>query len=297
MKLKQDSEPQHIPVMVSEVLSYLNICPDGIYFDGTVGLGGHTKHILSHLNKKGTLIGIDRDGEALEICRTNLQNFSSSILLLQTSFEIISDILNQQKIPTVNGILLDLGLSSFQLDSNNRGFSFAKPGPLDMRFDSSYSRTVSDLIQDSSTEELALIIRDFGEERHAKRIAKTMKKGKPVRTVEDLVEVIRRTTPPAHRNRTFARVFQAFRIAVNQELDRLKTFLNNFIDCLTVGGRIVIISYHSLEDRLVKHAFKNLSLNNRLSIHTKKPLTPSEDECFVNRRSKSAKLRSGERIS
>lgn len=297
MKLKQDSEPQHIPVMVSEVLSYLNICPDGIYFDGTIGLGGHTKHILSHLNKKGTLIGIDRDGEALEICRTNLQNFSSSILLLQTSFEIISDILNQQKIPTVNGILLDLGLSSFQLDSNNRGFSFAKPGPLDMRFDSSYSRTVSDLIQDSSTEELALIIRDFGEERHAKRIAKTMKKGKPVRTVEDLVEVIRRTTPPAHRNRTFARVFQAFRIAVNQELDRLKTFLNNFIDCLTVGGRIVVISYHSLEDRLVKHAFKNLSLNNRLSIHTKKPLTPSEDECFVNRRSKSAKLRSGERIS
>ena len=297
MKLKQDSEPQHIPVMVSEVLSYLNICPDGIYFDGTIGLGGHTKHILSHLNKKGTLIGIDRDGEALEICRTNLQNFSSSILLLQTSFEIISDILNQQKIPTVNGILLDLGLSSFQLDSNNRGFSFAKPGPLDMRFDSSYSRTVSDLIQDSSTEELALIIRDFGEERHAKRIAKTMKKGKPVRTVEDLVEVIRRTTPPAHRNRTFARVFQAFRIAVNQELDRLKTFLNNFIDCLTIGGRIVIISYHSLEDRLVKHAFKNLSLNNRLSIHTKKPLTPSEDECFVNRRSKSAKLRSGERIS
>ena len=297
MKLKQDSEPQHIPVMVSEVLSYLNICPDGIYFDGTIGLGGHTKHILSHLNKKGTLIGIDRDGEALEICRTNLQNFSSSILLLQTSFEIISDILNQQKIPTVNGILLDLGLSSFQLDSNNRGFSFAKPGPLDMRFDSSYSRTVSDLIQDSSTEELALIIRDFGEERHAKRIAKTMKKGKPIRTVEDLVEVIRRTTPPAHRNRTFARVFQAFRIAVNQELDRLKTFLNNSIDCLTVGGRIVIISYHSLEDRLVKHAFKNLSLNNRLSIHTKKPLTPSEDECFVNRRSKSAKLRSGERIS
>jgi 16S rRNA (cytosine1402-N4)-methyltransferase len=297
MKLKQDSEPQHIPVMVSEVLSYLNICPNGIYFDGTIGLGGHTKHILSHLNKKGTLIGIDRDGEALEICRTNLQNFSSSILLLQTSFEIISDILNQQKIPTVNGILLDLGLSSFQLDSNNRGFSFAKSGPLDMRFDSSYSRTVSDLIQDSSTEELALIIRDFGEERHAKRIAKTMKKGKPVRTVEDLVEVIRRTTPPAHRNRTFARVFQAFRIAVNQELDRLKTFLNNFIDCLTIGGRIVIISYHSLEDRLVKHAFKNLSLNNRLSIHTKKPLTPSEDECFVNRRSKSAKLRSGERIS
>jgi 16S rRNA (cytosine1402-N4)-methyltransferase len=249
------------------------------------------------LNQKGKLIGIDRDGEALEICRRNLQNFSSSILLLQTSFEIISDILNQQKIPAVNGILLDLGLSSFQLDSNNRGFSFAKSGPLDMRFDSSYSKTVSDLIQDSSTEELALIIRDFGEERHARRIAKTIKKGETIRTVEDLVEVIRRTTPPAHRNRTFARVFQAFRIAVNQELDRLKTFLNNFIDCLTVGGRIVIISYHSLEDRLVKHAFKNLSLNNRLSIHTKKPLTPSEDECFVNRRSKSAKLRSGERIS
>ena len=297
MNLKQDSEPQHIPVMVSEALSYLNICPDGIYFDGTVGLGGHTKHILSRLNQKGKLIGIDRDGEALEICRTNLQNFPSSILLLQTSFETISDILNQQKIPAVNGILLDLGLSSFQLDSNNRGFSFAKPGPLDMRFDSSYSKTVSDLIQDSSTEELALIIRDFGEERHAKRIAKTIKRGETIRTVEDLVEVIRRTTPPAHRNRTFARVFQAFRIAVNQELDRLITFLNNFIDCLTVGGRIVIISYHSLEDRLVKHAFKNLSLNNRLSIHTKKPLTPSEDECFVNRRSKSAKLRSGERIS
>ena len=297
MNLKQDSEPQHIPVMVSEVLSYLNICPDGIYFDGTIGLGGHTKHILSRLNQKGKLIGIDRDGEALEICRTNLQNFPSSILLLQTSFETISDILNQQKIPAVNGILLDLGLSSFQLDSNNRGFSFAKSGPLDMRFDSSYSKTVSDLIQDSSTEELALIIRDFGEERHAKRIAKTIKKGETIRTVEDLVEVIRRTTPPAHRNRTFARVFQAFRIAINQELDRLKTFLNNFIDCLTVGGRIVIISYHSLEDRLVKHAFKNLSLNNRLSIHTKKPLTPSEHECFVNRRSRSAKLRSGERIS
>ena len=226
MNLKQDSEPQHIPVMVSEVLSYLNICPDGIYFDGTLGLGGHTKHILSRLNQKGKLIGIDRDGEALEICRTNLQNFSSSILLLQTSFEIISDILNQQKIPEVNGILLDLGLSSFQLDSNNRGFSFAKSGPLDMRFDSSYSKTVSDLIQDSSTEELALIIRDFGEERHAKRIAKTIKRGETIRTVEDLVEVIRRTTPPAHRNRTFARVFQAFRIAVNQELDRLKTFLN-----------------------------------------------------------------------
>ena len=296
MRSSQASVPHHIPVMVQEVLSSLNIQPNGIYVDGTIGFGGHSKHILSHLSPKGQLIGIDRDGHALEICKSNLQSCPSPKYFYQSSYHKLTNILQEFRIPGVNGILLDLGISSFQLNSPNRGFSYSTNGPLDMRFDLSSSKTVSKMILESSEEELAFIIRTFGEERYAKNIAKKIKQAKLLQTTMDLAEVIRKCTPPAHRNRSYARVFQALRIAVNQELDRLKNFLENCLDFLLLEGRLVIISYHSLEDRLVKHTFKDLQKEKRFSILTKKPIIPSEIECNENSRAKSAKLRSGERI-
>ena len=289
--------PEHQPVMVSEVLSYLVTDPNGIYVDGTVGLGGHSKAILSTLNKNGRIIGIDRDDKALSIAEENLFNISTNFSLYNRSYTDIDAILEEFGTQTVSGILLDLGLSSAQLNDQNRGFTFSGDGALDMRFNQQSGNTAEQILADKTEIEIADFIRSYSEERYAKKIAFNIKRAEKMATVGDLREAIRRSTPPDKRNRTFARVFQAIRIMVNDELNQLRIFLDSFINLLCISGRIVIISYHSLEDRLVKFAFKKLKTENKALILTKKPLVALSDETAINSRSKSAKLRAVERIN
>ena len=287
----------HVPVMPQEVLSSLNISPDGIYLDGTVGLGGHATLILNHLSPKGHLIGTDRDAEALDHCKQRLSGFPTPVSLFHDSYHNFKAILDGLGIDQVNGFLLDLGLSSLQLDSPERGFSYTVDSGLDMRFDSSQDQKASDIINYLPTMELADVIYEFGEERRSRVIARNIEKMRPLKSVSDLIEAIRRSTPPNHRDRSLARVFQAIRIKVNGELDKLESFLSSFVKRLSIGGRITIISFHSLEDRMVKHSFKRLAKDGFLSILTKKPLIATAEEMANNHRSKSAKLRAAERIA
>jgi len=295
--LAQDSGLTHIPVMITEVLSYLAIKPDGIYLDGTIGPGGHATPILKELIDGGKVVGIDRDEEALDICKQNLKTSSSILSLYHNSYNNLDKILAAEGLSAFNGILLDLGLSSLQLGSKNRGFSYRSEGPLDMRYDQSSGSGAGKLINQTDQDSLAQILKEYGEERLASRIAKSIKEMTIMNTIADLREAIRRCTPPNHRDRTFARIFQALRIAVNQELGILEQFLTKFIDFLRPGGRIVIISYHSLEDRLVKHSFKKLASGGTLDILTKRPITATEKERKINRRARSAKLRSAVKVA
>ena len=295
--LAQDSGLTHIPVMVAEVLSYLAIKPDGIYLDGTIGPGGHATPILKELIDGGKIIGIDRDEEALDICKKNLKTFSSILSLYHSSYNNLDKIIAAEGLSSFNGALLDLGLSSLQLGSKNRGFSYRSEGSLDMRYDQSSGNGAGNLIGHTDQDSLAQIFKEYGEERLASRIAKSIKEMTKMNTIADLREAIRRCTPPNHRDRTFARIFQALRIAVNQELGILQQFLAKFIDFLRPGGRIVIISYHSLEDRLVKHSFKELASGGKLDILTKRPITATEKERKKNRRARSAKLRAAVKVA
>ena len=289
--------PEHKPVMVSEVMSYLITNPGGIYIDGTIGLGGHSTKILSSLNKSGHLIGIDRDDEALAIAQKNLAPSGTNFSLYDQSYAETDLIIKEYGIHTVSGILLDLGLSSAQLNDLNRGFTFNGSGALDMRFNKQSGKTAEQILSFATETEIADFIYMYSEERYARKIAYNIKRADKMTTVDDLREAIRLSTPPNKRNRTFARVFQAIRIIVNDELNQLALFLENFINLLCVGGRIVIISYHSLEDRLVKLAFKKLKAEDHFLILTKRPLIATDDEVAENSRSRSAKLRAGERIN
>ena len=292
----QELTLNHVPVMSAEVLSYLDIQLDGIYIDGTIGPGGHAKQILNNLGKYGRLIGIDRDEEALKICNKSFSIPSSQLSLYHSSYNNIDTILSKEGITSVNGIILDLGLSSNQLDSQRRGFSYRTEGSLDMRFDYTGGNKATDIIENNSIENLTKIFKKYGEERFSYRIARSIKEMKEMRTVNHLREAIRRCTPPKNRDRIFARIFQSLRIIVNNELEILQDFLLKFIDCLSPNGKIVIISYHSLEDRLVKHKYKYLSDKGLLNILTKKPIIPSEIETLNNKRSRSAKLRAAEKV-
>ena len=294
--LAQDSGLTHIPVMITEVLSYLAIKPDGVYLDGTIGPGGHATPILKELIDGGKIVGIDRDEEALDICKQNLKTSSSILSLYHNSYNNLDKILAAEGLSAFNGVLLDLGLSSLQLGSKNRGFSYRSEGSLDMRYDQSSGSGAGKLINHTDQDSLAQIFKKYGEERLASRIAKSIKEMTTMNTIADLREAIRRCTPPNHRDRTFARIFQALRIAVNQELGILQQFLAKFIDFLRPGGRIVIISYHSLEDRLVKHSFKELASGGTLDILTKRPITATEKEQKNNRRARSAKLRAAVKV-
>ena len=292
----QDSALTHIPVMSSEVLTYLDIKSNGIYIDGTIGPGGHAIQILNNLGKHGKLIGIDRDEDALKICNKNCSSSSSLLSLFHSSYNKINTILTKEKISSVNGIILDLGLSSNQLNSRSRGFSYRSEGNLDMRFDFTQGKKASDIIKSNNIEKLTKIFKKYGEERFSYRIARSIKEMKDMKTVNHLKEAIRRCTPPKNRDRILARIFQSLRIVVNDELEILQDFLLKFVDFLSPNGKIVIISYHSLEDRLVKHQFKHLSNNGLLKILTKRPIRSSEKEINNNRRSKNAKLRAAEKV-
>ena len=282
---------KHIPVLSSEVLSLLEIKPAGKYLDGTCGLGGHSEQILSKLSQNGFLIGTDIDNEAIDIAKAKLKKVGSNFHIEKCSYSQFPKVLKKLNIDKVDGVLLDLGLSSFQLDSKDRGFSFMKDAILDMRFDLDSKIKANDIINKYSEVELADIMYHFGEERMSRKISKNIIKNRPINMVSELVEIIRISTPPNKRNKTMARVFQSFRIAVNNEIDNLKKFLKKYISYIKVGGKIVIISFHSIEDRMVKHSFKSSDNKGVLKILTKKPIMASEEEKNFNKRSKSAKLR------
>ncbi len=251
----------HSPVMLSETINNLNILKTGFYIDGTVGLGGHSYEILQNL-KDGFLVGFDRDSNSIRIARNKLSDFKN-FELFHSSYKDLENVLSKLEINQVNGIFLDLGLSSFQLDSPSRGFSYRYNSRLDMRFDLDNQKTAEDVITNSSERELGIILKKFGEERNAFRIARAIKESKETINTESLTDIINRLTPYKYRIKTRARVFQALRIKTNNELEHLESFLDVFIDFLELKGRIVIISYHSMEDRMVKNKFKELSQNKR----------------------------------
>ena len=282
---------KHVPVLSDEVLSFLEIKPAGKYLDGTCGLGGHSEQILSKLSPNGFLIGTDIDNEAIDIAKTKLKKVGGNFHIEKCSYSEFPKVLEKLNIEKVDGVLLDLGLSSLQLDSRDRGFSFMRNANLDMRFDLDSKIKANDIINRSSEIELADIMYHFGQERMSRKISRNIMKHRPINMVSELVEIIRISTPPNKRSKTMARVFQSFRIAVNNEIDNLKKFLKKYISYIKVGGKIVIISFHSIEDRIVKHSFKSSSETGVLKILTKKPIMASEEEKNFNKRSKSAKLR------
>ena len=296
MELKnQNATDHHIPVMKDEVEKYLNIKAQGTYLDGTIGAGGHAAMILSK-NPNGILIGIDRDAEALKTSRQRLSASANPIIFKKESYHNFSKVFKENNIIDADGIILDLGLSSMQLNSKNRGFAFKHNGELDMRFDTQIGRKASQYLDKISQLELSNIIYNYSDERFSKKISKSIKSKLPMNKTFDLVNAINLVTPPHKRNKTLARVFQSIRIALNNELDKLNKFLNSFVNSLKIGGRIVIISYHSTEDRMVKHAYKKLHFQKKMRIITKKPIIPNIEEQNLNKKSRSAKLRAAERI-
>ena len=289
------AKSRHIPVMLMESLENLKIKKDGIYVDGTLGLGGHSECILKKINS-GLLIGIDRDKNSISLAKKQLSTHKN-IKVFNDSYKNLKDILERLNIVAVDGILLDLGLSSFQLEDNSRGFSHKYESSLDMRFDcNSKDYTAEQIIQKNDLNELTKIFKEFGEERHAYKIAKKIKNLKGEINVMSITSIVDRVTPYKFRLKTYSRIFQALRIAANDELSHLNEFLDSFINLLNPGGRVVIISYHSVEDRIVKHKLKDLKHEKKIELIFKKPLTPSNEEVSINKRARSAKMRVGEKI-
>ncbi len=287
---------RHIPVLLKEVIEYLDCLPNKIYVDCTVGEGGHAEEILNKTSPEGRLIGIDRDADALKVAEERLRRFANRFVLINDDFVNISEILKEQGIERVDGIFFDLGVSSLQLEDAGRGFSFLVDAPLDMRMDRREGIKASDLVNTLSEEELRELIWKYGEERWARRIAAAIvreRRKKPIERTSQLVEVITRAVPAPYRYRRIhpaTRTFQALRIAVNRELDVLPRALQEASGYLNVGGRLCVISFHSLEDRIVKNILKSLPLR----VLTKKPVTPSGEEIAINPRARSAKLRAAE---
>ena len=307
---------KHVSVLLNETIDGLNINPDGIYVDGTLGGGGHSYEICKRLSDKGRLIGIDQDGEALEAARERLKEFEDKITLVRSNYCEIDTILKDLGIEKVDGIVLDLGVSSYQLDNLERGFSYKSDAPLDMRMDQRQNKTAADVVNNYSENELFRIIRDYGEDKFAKNIAKHIvmaRKEKPLETTEELSEIIKASIPmkfQAKGGHSAKKTFQAIRIEVNQELTVLKESLDTMIDHLNPGGRICVITFHSLEDRITKIKFREnenpctcppdfpVCVCGKVSkgkVITRKPIIPSEEEMTENKRSKSSKLRIFER--
>ena len=303
-------EFKHEPVMLQECINGLNIKKDGIYIDGTLGGAGHSREILKRLSKEGKLIGIDRDEEALSAAKENLKEFTN-VTYVHGNHDDIKSILQDLNIEKVDGILLDLGVSSYQLDERNRGFSYLGENELDMRMDKSQSLTAKDVVNNYKEEDLANVIYQYGEERFSRKIAKNIceyRKQKEIETTKELVEIIEKSIPRKFQNdgHPAKRTFQAIRIEVNNEIKPLYETVMNSIECLKPGGRLCIITFHSLEDRAVKNAYidakgkctcpKDLpycvcGAKSLGEIITRKPIVATEEERKRNSRSKSAKLR------
>jgi 16S rRNA (cytosine1402-N4)-methyltransferase len=310
-------EFQHQPVLLQTAITYLNIKPDGVYVDATLGGAGHSLKIAQLLNEKGLLIGIDQDQIAIETARERLQNVKPKVELVRRNFVDLKNIMADVQQPSIDGILFDLGVSSPQLDFEERGFSFKQDAPLDMRMDQNQSFSAHHLVNTAPVNELARILWEYGEERFSHRIAQSIdryRRDREIKTTGELAEIIKQAIPAATRRtgpHPARRSFQAIRIAVNHELEYLQSTLNQAIDLLGPKGRIVIISYHSLEDRLAKTTMAEwakgcqcprnfpVCVCNRkpqLKILTAKPVTAGEEELAGNPRSRSAKLRAAEKI-
>ena len=311
-------EFNHYSVLLNETIENLNIKPDGIYVDGTLGGGGHAYQVASRLSEKGRLIGIDQDADAIAAAGERLKEFGDKITIIRSNYANMKEELHRIGVEKVDGIVLDLGVSSFQLDTPERGFTYRdENAPLDMRMDDRQSLTAKDIVNGYSEMELYRIIRDYGEDKFAKNIAKHIvqeRAKKPIETTGELTEIIRASIPMKVQvagGHPAKRTFQAIRIECNRELEVLRDSLDDMIDILNPGGRICIITFHSLEDRIVKGIFKKnenpctcpstfpVCVCGKVSkgkVITKKPILPSEEEMEVNSRSKSAKLRIFERV-
>ena len=309
-------EFKHKSVLLYETVDGLNIKPDGIYVDGTLGGGGHAYEVASRLGDKGSIVGIDQDEAAIEAAGARLKDFGEKVTIVRSNYCDMKSQLHKLGIDKVDGIVLDLGVSSYQLDTAERGFSYREDAPLDMRMDRRQTMTARDIGNDYSEMELFRVIRDYGEDKFAKNIAKHIvaaRAKEPIETTGQLTEIIRQSIPMKFQKKSghpAKRTFQAIRIELNRELEVLRDSLDDMIDMLNPGGRLCIITFHSLEDRIVKSAFRknedpcicpshfpvcvcgNVSKG---SIVTRKPILPSEEELEYNSRSKSAKLRIFER--
>jgi 16S rRNA (cytosine1402-N4)-methyltransferase len=292
------SAPTHIPVLVEETIEALAVRSGGRYIDCTLGAGGHALAILERSAPGGQLLGIDADPEAITAARTRLEAYRSSTLLINDNFINLRAIATEHDFSPVHGILFDLGLSSLQLESSGRGFSFQCDEPLDMRLSPSQEVTAADIINTSSEAELAKLIRTYGEEHKSHRIAHHIVQERPIKTTLELVGVIERAVGGRRgRIHPATRTFQALRIAVNHELEHLSSALEEATSLLGLGGRLVVISYHSLEDRIVKRFMHQEAKEAHLKLVYKKVVTPSLAEVHFNPRSRSAKLRAAERIT
>jgi 16S rRNA (cytosine1402-N4)-methyltransferase len=294
----------HIPVLADEVVAWLQCQADGVYLDCTVGSGALAARILEAAGRTARLIGIDQDPSAVEAARERLRDVGGRIDVVLGNFEDLKVHMASVGVSHVNGVIFDLGISSAQLDRPERGFSFLADGPLDMRMDPSRGRPAAELVNLLPEQDLADVIYRYGQERYSRRIARAIIRNRavrPLRSTSELVSVIRAAVPAAYRHgriHVATRTFQALRIAVNRELEILEGALRDAADVLAPGGRLCVISFHSLEDRIVKRTFKVLSSGPEalLSVATKKPVIPSEAERQDNPRARSAKLRVAERL-
>ena len=305
-------EFKHKSVLLNETIDGLNIKPDGIYVDGTLGGGGHAYEVCRRLGEKGSIVGIDQDAAAIEAASARLKDFGEKVTIVRSNYCDMKSKLHELGIDKVDGIVLDLGVSSYQLDTAERGFSYREDAPLDMRMDTRQKMTARDIVNDYAEADLYRVIRDYGEDKFAKNIAKHIVQAravKPVETTAELSEIIRASIPMKFQKKSghpAKRTFQAIRIELNRELDVLRDSLDDMINLLNPGGRLCIITFHSLEDRIVKSAFRKnenpctcppdfpvcvCGKKSKGSIITKKPILPSEEELEYNSRSKSAKLR------
>jgi len=308
---------RHVPVMVEEIVDYLNCSPGKTYVDGTLGGGGHAQAILEAIRPNGLLLGIDRDPDAISHCKAFLHPFKPNVRIFHDNFTNLPQILSQLHTRKVDGILLDLGLSLYQLEASGRGFSFMRDEPLDMRMNPESGHTAAEFVNELPEKELAKVIAQYGEERWAPRIARAIvadRRQQAINSSRQLARIVEQAIPARYRRGRIhpaTRAFQAFRIAVNEELDALDIFLNDAVNFLNPEGRLCILSFHSLEDRIVKERFRALAKgctcppqfpmcvcgkSPQVAVLTKRAVRPGEAEVQENPRARSAKLRAAERL-
>jgi 16S rRNA (cytosine1402-N4)-methyltransferase len=288
---------RHQPVLLREALEFLNVRPDGTYIDATLGAGGHAEAILERL-QGGRLLGIDRDPAALTVARARLEAFGEKVTVLEGNIAEIDALHAASSLPPADGLLADLGVSSMQIEDASRGFSFNLPGPLDMRMSPSSGTTAEEIVNHLRERDLADLIFKFGEERYSRRIACAIVEARPIRKTTELAQVVTRAIPSRtglHQIHPATRTFMALRLAVNHELENLEQFLAKALGVLGPQGRLVILSFHSLEDRLVKRAFQSWQREGRVRILTRKVVRPGQEELDRNPRARSAKLRAIEK--
>ena len=291
----------HFPVLLREVIDYLDPTPGDIILDATMGGGGHSSEIIKRISPGGRLIALDRDPEAIERVKKSLSGHKEYITYVNDNFRNIKNILDGSGSQMLDGAIFDLGMSSFQVDDAERGFSFLNEGPLDMRFDPHQEFSARDAVNTLGREALAGILKEYGEERHAKLVARAIldaRKKKTIETTGELVQIIEKSVGGKYRSQRIhsaCRTFQALRIYVNDELDSLKEGINGALSHMRSGSRICVISFHSLEDRIVKNLFRDKKRSGELKVLTKKPVVPTSEEMRTNSRSRSAKLRVAEK--